>query len=249
MPLDLNTSTEFLKRRVDATLAVQRSIAATWLWPLRSLAEWADDSLQLDRSQETSLAHAALAASTLADRARGTLDARLNAIHAQTNRVVGVMRARAARDAGLGHVVDELSARGGSRKTIEDEGTALLSAWKEEFGGAGFLPVPAMGGQPAVTFESFRALLFGAPAAGGTPAVSSLRDFKQALSDAATVERRAVGRLNVLLNRAEKDAQDWYAEATSVFPANTEVGDLVRGIPTTADYNPPTPAAPAAPTP
>jgi hypothetical protein len=81
------------------------------------------------------------------------------------------------------------------------------------------------------------------------PKSLSLRVLKQALSDAVTIERREVGRLNVLLTRAERDAVDWYAEATNVFPAGTETGDLIRSdIPTTSQYNPATPTpSPVAP--
>lgn len=122
-------------------------------------------------------------------------------------------------------MVDELSARGDSRKTIEDEGTALLSAWKEEF-------LPAFSPAPGITYLGFQASFFGDEAS--TPKSPSLRALKQALSDAVTIERREVGRLNILLTRAERDAVDWYAEAKSVFPAGTENGDLIRAdIPST----------------
>ena len=38
MALELNTSIDFLKSRVDKTLSVQRQIAAEWTWPLKPLA-------------------------------------------------------------------------------------------------------------------------------------------------------------------------------------------------------------------
>ncbi len=107
---------------------------------------------------------------------------------------------------------------------------------EREFG-PNFLPAPQ------VTFDSFKALLFGDTTV--TPNLPSLRQLKQALSDAATVERKKVGALSVLLARVETDAQDWYAEATSVFAEGTEIGNLIRTIPTT--YTPP--AKPATPKP
>jgi hypothetical protein len=231
---DLNTSIDFLKKRVDATLSIQKQLAETWVWPLRTVAEWEADSLQLDKTQPDTVAAQAIDAATKADSARGVLDGRLSQIHKQTLTAVGVMRVRAERNPELLPVVSALSASGDNRKEIEDEGTELLSAWKEEFG-TDFTPGPGL------TFNGFKVLFFGDATA--TPAVPSLRELKQGLSDAATVERSKVGKLNALLGRAQRDAQDWYAEATSVFPANMESGDLVRTIPTTTDYNPPTPAS------
>jgi hypothetical protein len=242
MPLDINTSIDFLKTRVDQTLSVQRSIADTWTWDLKTLAEWEADSLQLDKTQPNTVAAKAIAAATRADSARGALDGRLAELHAQTLTTVGVMRVRAERAPEHRDVVNELSARGDSRRAIEDEATALLSAWTEEFG-ENFAPAPG------ITYDGFKALLFGDAAA--TPPSSSLRTLKQALSDAATVARRETGRLSVLLNRVETDAQQWYAEATSVFKAGTEIGDLIRsGISSSDSYSPEAPkpeATPAAP--
>jgi hypothetical protein len=48
----------------------------------------------------------------------------------------------------------------------------------------------------------------------------------------------------------ERDCQNWKAEATKVFVEGTEIGDLIRSeVPTSSDYNPPTPAPPPPPTP
>jgi hypothetical protein len=228
MSLDIHTSITFLKDRVDKTLSVQTEIAPIWIWPLKSLKEWQSDSMQLDKSQENTAAAKAISASTRMASSRGLLDARLDVIHAQTKLVVGVMRVRAERDPGLRDVVDNLSARGDSRRTIEDEASALISAWKEEFGGPAFLPAPK------VTHDSFRELIYGVAAMGKKEELPSLRSLKQDLSDKLTVERREVGRVSALLNRVERDAVDWYAEVTSVFEEGTEIGELVRAlIPTT----------------
>ena len=246
MSLELNTSIDFLKKRVDATLSAQTAFATEWTWPLRTILEWQSDSEQLDKSVDNSLASLAIAATTKANSARGILDARLAVIHQQTLGMVTAFRVRADRDPAHKPVVNELSARGTSRREIEDEGTALLSAWKEEFG------VTFTSGT-AVTYDSFHTLFIGAPAVDATPgvdatpAVPSLRTLKQALSDTATIERKKVGAVSVLLNRVETDVQDWYSEALVTFPAGTINGDLVRAIPTTADYGTATPATPTPP--
>jgi hypothetical protein len=246
--MNLNTSIDFLKDRVDKTRSVQTQIAATWLWPLKTVAQWEADGTALDKTVEDSLANVATEAHTTAEASRGALDTRLNSIHVQTVAVVGVMRVRAQRQPEIRHVVDELSARADSRDGIEKEGTALLSAWKLEFGGAAFVPAPG------VTYDAFRELFYGHAAdPAATPPVAampSLRELKEDYSDKVTVDRREAGALNARLGIVERDCQDWYAEATKVFVAGTEIGDLIRSqVPTTADYNPPPPAPPAPPSP
>lgn len=241
--MDLNTSVDFLKNRAEKTRSVQEQIAPTWVWPLKTVAQWAADVEALDKTVEDSLAQAAIAAHSGEEIARGNLDARLDVIHALTVSVVGVMRVRAQRQPELRHVVDELSGRGDSRKGTEDEAAALLSAWKLEFGGAAFVP------GPGYTYEGLRALFYGRTAnPAATPpvlALASLRELKETYADKSTVARRELGRLNARLATVERDCVDWYAEATKVFPADTEIGDLIRAeVPTGADYNPPTPGAP-----
>jgi hypothetical protein len=246
--MPLNTSIDFLKDRVDKTRSVQTQIAATWLWPLKSVAEWAADSAALDKSVDGSLAQVATEAHTVAEAARGDLDERLHAIHVQTVSIVGVMRARSARQPESKHVVDELSGRADSRDGIEKEGTAALSAWKLEFDGA------ALSAGPGVTYDGFR-LLFHGRAADNTvtppiTAIPSLRELKELYSDKATLDRRETGRLNARLGALERDCQDWYAEATKIFVAGTEIGDLIRSeVPTSDDYSPSAPPPPAPPAP
>ncbi|MFN0077237.1 MAG: hypothetical protein ACKVY0_12270 [Prosthecobacter sp.] len=155
------------------------------------------------------------------------------------------MRVRAQRQPKSQHVVDELSARAESRDGREKEGTACLSAWKLEFGGAAFAPGPGM------MNEGFRELFYGRAAdPAATPPVTalpSLRELKETHSDKSTIDRRDAGRLNARQATVQRDCQDWYAEATKVFVAGTEIGDLIRSeVPTSDEYG--TPGTPA-PTP
>ncbi len=232
MPTDLSTSIAFLKNRIDKTLSTQEEIAETWLWPVKTVAEWEADSLQLDQSQDGTLARKAILADAALNGARGLLDARLAELHRQSLIVVGVMRVRAARDATLVSVVDELSARGQARKEIEDEASLILAAWEEEFNGPAFTPAAG------ITFAGFEALIEGAPAPAG-PVVLSLRQLRRTLDAKGTIARREVGRVNALLERVQKDGVDWYAEVTAVYAVGTEIGDLVRAnVPTSSDYGP-----------
>jgi hypothetical protein len=109
-----------------------------------------------------------------------------------------------------------------ARDGIEKEGTAALSAWKLEFGGA------ALGVGAGVTYDGFRGLFHGRAAnPTATPPVTampSLREPKEAYSDQATLDRRETGRLNAPLGTIQRDCQDWYAEATKVFVAGSEIG-------------------------
>jgi hypothetical protein len=248
MATDLNTSIDFLKDRVDKTLSVQSQIASTWLWRHKTLAQWEQVSSDLDKTVPGSLAQVSIAAQTAFNAATGELDTRLDRIHEITVPIVESMRTEADRNPELKPVVNDLSGRGGPRGVIEDEGTALLSAWDVEFGGAAFAPAPGND----MTYDSFNALFIGRAAnPNATPPVTalpSLRTLKRAQSDAATIQRREAGRLGKRLALIEKDCQDWYAEATKYFPEGTEIGDLIRGqVPTTSDYHPPAPAPPPTP--
>jgi hypothetical protein len=244
LPMELLTSIDDLKLRVEKTRSVQTQIAATWLWSLKTLAQWDEDAEQIDKTVEGSEAQLQIEGHTTAESERGKLDGRLSAIHKITVAVVGVMRVRAERQPELRDVVDELSARGNSRRGIEEEGTALLSAWKLEFGGAAFAPAPG------VTYAGFRELFYGRTAdPTATPpvtALASLRDLKETYSDASTIDRRLTGRLNARLGRVERDCVDWYAEATRVFVEGTEIGDLIRAeVPVSSDGDaPPAPGTP-----
>lgn len=248
MPADLNTSIEFLKERVDKTRSVQATLAPTWTWRHKTLAQWEQVSQDLDKSVDGSLAQVALETQTGFQAATGALDARMASVHAITVPIVEAMRTEASRNPELKAVVDGLSASGHTRVSIEDEATTLLSAWELEFDGDSFAPAPGVD----MTFSSFKALLHGRAAnPGATPPVTeikSLRDLKKAQSDAATIQKRENGRVNRRMALIQKDCQDWYAEAAKFFPAGTEFGDLIRSeIPTTSDYNPPTPPAPPTP--
>ena len=103
-----------------------------------------------------------------------------------------------------------------------------------------------------MTCEGFRDLFYGHPAdPAATPHVTlmvSLRELKENFSDKATIDRRETGRLNAKLTSVQRDCQDWYAEATKVFVAGTEIGDLIRAeVPTSADYGTSTPPPPTPP--
>jgi hypothetical protein len=254
MSTEISTSQDFVRERTEKTRAAQATLAtdASWTWPLKTLAQWDADLASLDATANGSLAKVtnALEADMLA--ARGLLDARFDDIHKFTLLAVGVMRVRAATLPGLLQIVNDLGARGDSRRATEDEADDLLAAWEEweSQTGAAFSPAPGK------TLAEFKLLLEGASGAGQAtnPQLATLKkNYKAALAK----WRRSAGVLNVLFARLEDECIAWYAEATKVFPAGTAEGDMIRSqVPT--DYTPeapkpaPTPApgaTPAAPKP
>lgn len=236
MNLDISTSTDFVISRTEKTSAVQITLAtlpiAPWIWPRKLPAAWTADVEQLDGAKTGTLAQKATAAATDKSIQFSALDSRYKTLHTRTLQAVGVMRSRALADVSLRPVVNELSARGDSNRSIEEEGEELLAAWSQEFGEEF---VPAEGN----TFEAFKALYEGS----GT--VPTLRKLKSNYKESIAKARRAAGDFNTLISRLEDECVQWYAEATAVFPAGTTNGDLIRGqIPTS--YSPP-PAGPAKP--
>lgn len=241
MSTEINTSHDFVKDRTEKTHAVQVILAAdaAWTWPLKTLAQWEADVTSLDATVNDSLAKVTAALNANQLTARDLLQARCDAIHAATLLTVGIMRVRAATLPGLLAIVNDLSARGDSRRAVEDEADELLAAWEEweEQTGALFTPAPGR------TLAAFKLLLEGG--AGDDQATNpKLGTLKKTYRVALGKWRRSAGLLNVLYARLEDECVAWYAEATKVFLEGTAEGNLIRElIPT--NYNPPTPAAPA----
>ncbi len=231
MNLTIPVAEDFVRERAEKIRAVQATLAAgasAWVWPKKTLAQWDADLLQLDGAVANTLAQLAREKEAAYDGLRGTLETRTRTIHTKTLQAVGVMRARALDDPELRPGVDELSARGDSLRAIEEEGEELLAVWKEDFGTA-FVPAPGL------TYASFMALFIGA---AGPPVVLALRTLKTDYKASRAAMRAAVGRYNTVINRLWDECVAWYAEATAVFPAGTDEGDLIRGeVPTS--YNPP----------
>ena len=152
MSTDINTSHAFVRERTEKTRAVQATLAtdASWTWPLKPLAQWDADLMSLDATVNDSLAKVTAGLNVNQLTARGLLDARFDAIHTFTLLAVGVMRVRATTLPGLLQIVNDLSARGDSRRSVEDEADDLLAAWEEweEQAGAPFVPAPVTDRRP-----------------------------------------------------------------------------------------------------
>ena len=246
MSTEISTSQAFVKERTEKTRAAQQTLAndVAWTWPLKSIPLWDADLTSLDGSVTGSLTKITHAQEVDMLAARGILDGRLDAIHKYTLLTVGVMRVRAKSIPGLIEIVDDLRARGDSRRAIEEEADDLIAAWEEwdqQIFPATFSPAPGK------SLADFKLLVEGGSGSGQStnPMVATLKkNYKTALAK----WRRSSGLLNVLYARLEDECVSWYAEATRVFPEGTAEGDMIRSqIPTI--YNPPTPAPPTPPAP
>lgn len=244
MPTDIGTSQAFVKDRTEKTRAAQATLITDipWTWPGKTLAQWDADLTALDASVNGSLAKVAAALEVDMLAARGFLDARLDAIHKYTLLTVGVMRVRSATLPGLLLIVNDLSARGDSRRAIEDEADELIAAWEEW---DAQVVAPVFSPAPGKNLVDFKLLVEGAPGSGQAtnPMLGTLKKtYKAALAK----WRQSAGLLNALYSRLEDECVAWYAEATVVFPEGTPAGDMIRElIPT--DYNPATPPPPPVP--
>ena len=245
MPTDIETSRAFVKERTEKTRAAQATLStdSAWTWPGKTLAAWDADINAMDATVPASLAKNTQAFEVDMLAARGILDARFDLIHKYTLLTVGVMRVRAATLPGLRDIVDDLSARGDSRRAVEEEADSLLAAWEEWEQQLLTTFSPA----PGKTLADFKIYLEGGLLPGGPP-LPALPTLKKTYKAALTKWRRSEGQLNALYSRCEDECVAWYGEATAVWPAGTAEGDMIRGqVPT--DYNPPTPAPPAPPAP
>ena len=249
MPTDIETSRAFVKERTEKTRAAQATLTtdSAWTWPGKTLAQWDADISSMDALVPGSLAKTTKALEVDMLAARGVLDARFDLLHKYTLLTVGVMRVRVVAPVplpGLRDVVDDLTARGDSRRAIEDEADGLLAAWEEWESQIPGQFIPATG----KTLLDYRIYIEGNNAVPPATVISSVLTVKKNYKGAQTKWRRSEGALNALYSRCEDECVAWYAEATAVWAAGTAEGDMIRGqVPTS--YNPPTPAPPPPPAP
>ena len=229
--LNLNTSIAFTIERAEKTRAAQSVIQAAWVWPLKTIAQWDADLEQCEGGVLNTLAYKALMDDAAYSLTQTAMQSRMDVMHARTLQLVGVMRARMQANPLLSPTVSHLSANGNTWRSIEEEGEDVLAAWKVGFAGGTLIP--------SFTIADFEKLFTGDAVA--VPIVPSLRAIKNNHKTALATARQSVGMYNAMITRLEDEAQQWYAEATAVYPASTVEGDMIRNsVPTSSDYNPAT---------
>jgi len=220
----MGDSIEFIKDRATKTLSAAKSLSAEWIWQEKTLAEMEAQLAAFVGDKDAAppvvgQEEIASDAEQVMLDARGAWDARLDTLHRRTMQGVAMAKTRHRDDPAKLAVIAPLGADGDSRAGILAEALAWESAWAEVD--------PAWAPLPANTLAAFQALRR-----------ECNEDFRTAHSDARAAWRKQAEKLNALASDIDDASVAWYADATRVFPAGTENGDMIRGtIPTT--YSPP----------
>ncbi len=200
-------------QRAQATKAVQTSIAATWTWDEMTLPQW-DTAItsfvaQMETEQDAEADYLAK---------RGETEAAIDSIHSLSGRSVRMAKNRYRNDPAKLEVTNRLHNAAASRAGKLQDALEWESAWEKL--------EPAWSPLPGVTLATFK------PQRLAAMALLEGLTTKKTTWDAADEQLDAQGRA---LNG---NCVAWYEAATTVFPAGTPEGDLIRSdIPTT--YNPP----------
>lgn len=199
--------------RAQSTRAVQASLSATWVWDEMTLPQW--DTVitalvtRMEVEQDTEADYLAK---------RGETDAAIDAVHSLSGRCLRMAKNRFRDTPAKLEVIIRLHNAAASRSGMLQDALEWESAW-EKLDGA-WSPLPG------VTLATFK------PQRLAAAALLEGLTSKKTTWDAADEQLNTQGQV---LNR---NCVAWYAAATTVFPAGTPEGDLIRSdIPTT--YNPP----------
>lgn len=219
-------SIEFIKDRATKTISAAKQLITKWTWEEQTPAQMqtaleaitGNNSVTppvIGQEEIASQAEQAMLA------ARGTWDAKLDALHGLTVQGVAMAKNRNRNNPANLAVLGGLSARGTSRAEILDEALAWESAWTKI--SPTWVPVE---GNALPLFKVLRK--------------QCAEDLQQAYTDAQADYRQEAEKLADMADSLEQSSQAWYADATAVFTAGTPDGDMIRStVPTT--YNPPSP--------
>lgn len=203
--------------RAQATRDAQSSIAATWVWEEKTVAQWDANLSAMDVKK---VATSDLEGDMLAKRA--TYENTIALLHDRTVEGVGMARVKWRKDEARSKILSNLSASGGGREVVQKEAQAWESVW-EKFDAAWNPSTPN-------TIVAFRTLI-------------SDSDAQENLyKKANTIWRTNVEELQVQGDALWDDCVAWYEAATILFKDNTAIGQMIRGtIPTSPTTPAPTP--------
>lgn len=200
--------------RGQATRDAQTSIAATWVWEEKTVAAWDADLVSINTKK---VATSDLEGDQLAK--RSTYDNTNVLLHDRTVEGLGMARVKWRKDEAKTNILSNLSASGKGRENIQSEAQAWESVW-EKFDAA-------WNPSTANTIAAFRTLI--------TDSDTTENLFKKSFTD----WRKGAEELQVQGNTLWDDCVAWYEAATTLFKADTAIGQMIRGtIPT----SPTTPA-------
>jgi hypothetical protein len=209
----------FVKERAQATRDAQAQVAAQWLWPERTLAQWDADITGLG-----TLEAAEAAASAAATAEGATLDGELADVETLCRTVVQVGRAHFRGDEVKGALFQSVRVDASGRQALLSSAQEVHAAWEEA--DAAWSP------WAGVTLAVLGSALAAADAK--LRAYSLLRTAWRSAAKQVLVAARALDRRCVA----------WYAQAIKRFPADTAEGLMIRAaVPTT--WRPPPPVGQA----
>ncbi|MFA6545766.1 MAG: hypothetical protein WCS99_15215 [Limisphaerales bacterium] len=204
---------EFILQRAQATKAVQVSISASWVWEEKPVPQW-DTSItalvtQMETTQDAEAEYLAK---------RGETYTAIDAIHTLSGRCLRMAKNRYRNDPAKLDVITRLRNNAGSYAGKLQDALEWESAWEKL--DAAWSPLPG------VTLATFKPQRIAALA------------LLESLAGKKTDWDAADEQLNTQGRALNADNVAWYEAATTVFPAGTTEGDLIRSdIPTT--YTPP----------
>jgi hypothetical protein len=205
---------EFILDRARATRSAQNSIAATWTWPEKLVADWDTDIAAVETQKA-----AAADAEAQVDLQRGDLDEQLDLLHDRTVQWGTFLRSTNRNNRARTRALRALSGQGKSRHNILDEAQVLESMWRKV--DPVWVPVPT---QTLALFKTFRELC-----------ITNMATYSDTKSE-WRIETEETQELSEELN---EDCMAWYEAATAMFPEGTAEGDMIRGtVPTTTDFVP-----------
>jgi len=200
-------------QRAQATKSVQTAISATWTWDEMTLLQW-DAAItsfvtQMEVEQDAEADYLAK---------RGEADSAIDSLHSLSGRCVRMAKNRYRSDPAKLEVTNRLHNDADSRSGKLQDALEWESAWEKL--------EPAWSPLPGVTLATFKPQRLAAMA------------LLEGLTTKKTTWDAADEQLNTQGRTLNGNCVAWYEAATTVFPAGTPEGDLIRSdIPTT--YNPP----------
>ena len=213
MPL----SQEFIIDRAKWTVTVQRNIADTWVWSVKTVAQWEAELVTCEERR-----NALVQARTLYLSLMGKLDGMMERLHQVTLVYLTVLKSLQCDNEANRELLEVLTASGGSRNSILDEATDLQTAWAEID--------PTWEPKPGVTLAAF------------ILQIKECAETKTEFTKANTAWRSRASELRVFLEKLNRYCVAWYAAATAVFPEDTVEGEVIRSMVPTTTVTPPPPA-------
>ncbi len=202
-------SLEFTITRATATRDAQETIAATWIWPDRTMSDWNNNLTVLaSYGSAENVKRVDLQAQAAA------WDVNIQAIYEMTRDVMRMGRTRFRNDPVNLALFKRLKNKAGGRLTVQKQGAALRDAWQKA--DAAWVPLPT------VTLAALNVLL------------TASENLELAYGQKFNAWREAAERLMLKAEEIDRDNVAWYADATTRFPEGTVYGNMIRStVPTT----------------